>query len=82
MTTTPQADPDQLAMMSELLEGADADSYVVMPVGALVSQLTVALNETRDGTGYRPGRAAARLARNLGELGFIVTVRRPPQATR
>jgi hypothetical protein len=70
--TQPEPDSAQLELMTGLLEGEGADAYVVIPVGALVSQLRIALDETRtrDHT-YRPGRATVRLVRNLHTLGWI-----------
>ena len=70
--TQPQPDAAQLELMTGLLEGEDPDAYVVIPVGALVSQLQIALEETRSRDhAYRPGRASVRLVRNLHTLGWI-----------
>lgn len=78
--TRADQDPHQLELMTGLLEGAEPDAYVVMPVGALVTQLQIALEETKakDRT-LRPGRASVRLVRNLHTLGWIVDTGHPPQ---
>lgn len=87
MTSTPlrhraDDDPHQLALMSQLLEGEDPDAYAVIPVGALVSQLLIAINETKRENGdVRPGRASARLIRNLNTLGWIRDTAHPREPT-
>jgi len=76
--TQPQTVPtdEQLELMTSLLEGADPDSYVVIPAGALVTQVQIALRETWNSRGeYQPGKASARLIRNLKQLGFTMTTR-------
>lgn len=74
MTQTPADDtptPDQLALMTPLLEDLDADVWVVCPVGALLRQLNLALGETSTHDGrVRPGRLGMRLVRNLHQIGW------------
>lgn len=72
-------DPHQLELMTGLLEGAEPDAYVVIPVGALVTQLTIALEETKAKDGrYRAGRASVRLVRNLHTLGWCIDTKHSP----
>jgi hypothetical protein len=62
----------QLELMTALLEGEDPDAWVCIPVSALVSQITVVLNETTDNKGpHRPGRVSTRLVKNLFVSGWI-----------
>lgn len=75
------ATTDQLAIpetVTALLDGADPDTYVVIPASALCTQVSIALAETltHDGRG-QPGRAAARLIRSLMALGFTVSTSHP-----
>lgn len=71
-------DPQQLELMTGLLEGEEPDAYVVIPVGALVTQLTIALEETKAKGGMlRPGRASVRLVRNLHTLGWVRDTKHP-----
>lgn len=67
------ADPNQLALMTELLEGADPQAYIVMPVGAFSTQVLVIAEELRRTRGkLEPGRFAFRFVRVLLDLGFVV----------
>lgn len=70
---TSQPLDEQAELMTSLLEGAEPDSYVVMPAGALVTQVLIALRETTNTKGeLQPGKATARLVRNLDALGFTM----------
>lgn len=61
----------QAELISSLLEGEDLTCWVVIPVDALVTQIQIALRETRDrNKAHRPGLAVARLVQTLSTLGW------------
>lgn len=67
----------QQQLISPLLEGADSGHYIVIDPSSLTTQVEIAMRETLDRNGKaQPGRAAARLVRNLQVLGFISAVNR------
>lgn len=80
--TTPARpdDPEQTKLMLGLLDGHEPDAYVVIPVGALLTQMEMAVRETtsRDGRA-RTGKAAVRLIRSLNVLGWIIDTAHPHQ---
>lgn len=80
MTARTEEQEPESALLDALLQDSDPGSYVVIPIGALVTQVMIAFRETNARGGkHRPARAMVRLALNLRELGWVHDLRAFPE---
>jgi hypothetical protein len=72
--TTEQLTADQLEMLPKLVEGAEPDAYVVVPVAVLSRQIDISVRTvTRRYRGeLRPGPFAVHLMLSLQRVGVLV----------